>query len=92
VQLLFLLHSAFELNGARIVNFGECVYLEVAEAIDVDSLVAIQVGATNVAVETNQVVSVLVLRLNNIELVAHHVRVLGAPWEHFNLLHRDETT
>jgi len=90
VFLLLLSHCPFHLNGARVVNLCDAGDLEIAQAIQVHSVVLIEVGATHVPVEGNSVLIWGLWCLDNVEPVSNDVRMVCAPAEKLDLLDGNE--
>ena len=71
MQGLLLLYCALELDRARIIHPVHTSYLVVTDAVNVDSLVFVKVGASHVPIERNQVRALVIHRLHHIKFIRH---------------------
>lgn len=77
---LLLLHCLLELDGARVLKLLHVFDVKVAQAINVDALVLVEVGASDVAVDGDRVVGlVLVLGLDHVKSIGDDVGVVYPP-------------
>lgn len=79
-----------EFNRARVLNFLDAGNVIVTKAINMDTVVLIQVGAAHIAVEADRVLVLVLRRLDDIKPVSDHVGMLHPPAQVLDLLDCDE--
>lgn len=88
---LLLFDSLFKLNGARVLHFGYVFDVVVTKAIQMQSLVPVQVSTANVAVHTDGVVFfIFLLGFNHVESVCYHVGVVYLPAQRLYFLNTNK--
>lgn len=75
--------------GARVLHLRYALDLIVAQAIDMYTLVFVQVGASHIAEEGDCVELLVLLGLYHIETIGHDIGVLDSPRERLDLLDGD---
>ena len=76
---MFLSNSLFKLNWARIFSLLDALDLIVTKSIHMDSLMLVEIGSSDIAVEGDSVIIRVVLGLNNIEAISNNIGVLHPP-------------
>ena len=77
--LLPLLHCLFKFDGTRILHFLNALNLIVSETVHVNSLMLVQVGASDIAEERHCVVFLVGRGFNNVETIGNHIGMLNSP-------------
>jgi hypothetical protein len=73
MEYLSLLDCAFELDRAWVVHLLQTGDFVVTDTVDVDSLMLIEVGASHVAVERDQVGVLIIHVFYNVKLIGDQV-------------------
>ena len=86
----FLLGRLSELDWARVFHLGDAADIIITKSVYMHSIVLVEIGTPDVAIEADSVLVRVLWCLNDIESVSHHVGVLEPPAQVSDLLDRDE--
>lgn len=90
---LLLLYRFLKFNWTWVLHFLDVQNVEVSETIDMDSLVLVKIGSSDVSEHRNCVILViLLLKFNHVDSVSENIGVLNTPRELLDFLHSDKPT
>jgi len=88
---LLLLDSFLKFNWTWVLHFLDVQNVEVSETIDMNSLVFVKIGSSDVSEHRNCVILVIfLLKFNHIDSVSENIRVLNTPRKLLDFLHSNK--